>query len=426
MKINLGLIPNNAVVAVALSGGRDSMALLHKLMAEKINVKAICVEHGIRGEVSKTECDEVKKYCDGIKVVCKTYCVDAISYAKQNKLTVEQSARELRYACFEDALDGGFCDYVATAHHADDNAETVLMRIFRGTGAKGLIGISDKRDRYIRPLLASTREEIDEYVKIKNITYFEDETNAQLDYTRNFIRHEIMEKIKTRYPSAVKSISRLSSSISRDEEYFDTVVSEKIVSLDGAWGIDIKDLSIPAVSERLIRRAFYNLGVLVDVEERHVDLVKSLASAENGTTLDMPYDTVCAKEYDRIVVYKKSKPIDYEVELDGFDKCYSCAGVSVLVKSAKRRGKGLFVDYDKIKGAVFRPKRNGDIFKRYGGGTKSLGDYLTDIKLPLRLRDGLIVLAKDNDVYAIVGVEISDKAKIDKNTERIVEIRCEE
>lgn len=423
MKINLDLIPKNAVVAVALSGGRDSMALLHRLIAENITVKAICVEHGIRGEVSKSECSGVKKYCDGIGVTCKAYEVDALSYAKENKLTVEQSARELRYKCFEEALNDGFCDYVATAHHADDNAETVLMRIFRGTGVKGLIGISDKRDRYIRPLLSVTREEIDEYVKSNGIPYFEDETNACLDYTRNFIRHELMERIKERYPSVVKAITRLSSSASRDEEYFDTVVSEKIIPLNGAWGISVEDLTIPAVGERLIRRAFYNLGVTVDIEERHVEIVKSLISAENGVTVDMPYDTTCSKEYDLIAVYKKKVQDDFEVELDAFDKSYSCGDRSVLVKSADRRGEGLFVDYDKVVGAVFRPKREGDIFKRFGGGTKSLGDYLTDIKLPLRLREGLIVLAKGKEVLAVVGVEISDKAKIDGDTTRIVEIR---
>ena len=425
MKINLDLIPKNAVVAVALSGGRDSMALLHSLLAENVAVKAICVEHGIRGEVSKSECKGVKEYCDGIGVTCRTYSVDALSYAKQNKLTVEQSARQLRYECFEKALDEGFCDYVATAHHADDNAETVLMRIFRGTGAKGLIGIAKKRDRYLRPLLNVTREEIDEYVECHHIPYFEDETNTSLDYTRNFIRHEIMEKIKERYPSVVKSINRLSSSISRDELYFDTVVGERIIELNGAWAIEVKDLAIPAVGERLIRRAFYNLGVTVDVEERHVDIIKALISAENGTTLDMPYDTVCAKEYDRIVVYKKRERQDYEVKLETYDKSYKCGEVEVSVQTCNKIGRGLFVDYDKVVGAVFRPKRDGDIFKRYGGGTKSLGDYLTDVKMPLRLREELIVLAKGNEVYAVVGVEISDKAKIDDKTTRIVEIRGE-
>ena len=423
MKINVGLIPEDAVIAVALSGGRDSMALLHSLLSHNFTVKAICVEHGIRGEVSKSECRGVKEYCESLKVECRTFSVDALSYARENKLTVEQSARELRYRCFEEALNDGFCDCVATAHHADDNAETVLMRIFRGTGVKGLMGISDRRDRYIRPLLDVTREEIDEYIKQNGIPYFEDETNECLDYTRNFIRHELMERIKERYPSAVKAIRRLSLSSGRDEEYFDTLVGEKILPLDGAWGITLSDLSIPAVGERLIRRAFYNLGVTVDIEERHVEIVKSLVSAENGVSFDMPYDTVCTREYDRIVVYKKQQKADFEVELDAPDRSYQCGESTVIVRSADKRGEGLFVDYDKVSGAVFRLKREGDIFKRFGGGTKSLGDYLTDIKLPVRLRDSLIVLAKGNEVYAVVGVEISDKARIDGFTTRIVEIR---
>ena len=422
MKINLSLIPKKAIVAVALSGGRDSMALLHRLVEENINVKAICVEHGIRGEVSKEEAKGVKSYCDKIGVECRTYEVDAIKYSKEKKLTVEQSARELRYSCFENALEEGFCDLVATAHHADDNAETVIIRLIRGTGIKGLTGISDRRDRYIRPLLETTREEIDEYVKENNIVYFEDETNACLDYTRNFVRHDILERIKERFPSVVKSISRLSTLAKEDEEYFDKIVEDKIVDLGDAFGIKIEDLNITAVGERLIRRAFFNLGVTADVEERHIDLVKGLKDAENGTSLDMPYDTVCTKEYDTIAIYKRREDIDFEYTVSK-SATYQCGDRLVHVEEVDKRGReGLFVDLDKIEGATIRKKREGDIFKRFGGGTKSLGDYLTDIKMPVRLRENLVVIAKDREVLVVVGVEISDKVKVDESTVRIGKI----
>ena len=422
MKINLSLIPKKAIVAVALSGGRDSMALLHRLVEENINVKAICVEHGIRGEVSKEEAKGVKSYCDKIGVECRTYEVDAIKYSKEKKLTVEQSARELRYSCFENALEEGFCDLVATAHHADDNAETVIIRLIRGTGIKGLTGISDRRDRYIRPLLETTREEIDEYVKKNNIVYFEDETNACLDYTRNFVRHDILERIKERFPSVVKSISRLSTLAKEDEEYFDKIVEDKIVDLKDAFGIKIEDLNITAVGERLIRRAFFNLGVTADVEERHIDLVKGLKDAENGTSLDMPYDTVCTKEYDTIAIYKRREDIDFEYTVSK-SATYQCGDRLVHVEEVDKRGReGLFVDLDKIEGATIRKKREGDIFKRFGGGTKSLGDYLTDIKMPVRLRENLVVIAKDREVLVVVGVEISDKVKVDESTVRIGKI----
>ena len=423
MKINLDLIPKS-VIAVALSGGRDSMALLDRLLQEDVKVKAICVEHGIRGEISKIESKKVAEYCKDLGVECRVYSVDVPRVSKERKLTIEQTARELRYECFERALNEGFCDYIATAHHADDNAETVLMRIMRGTGAKGLTGISEVRDRYIRPLLNVTRDEIDEYVKARGITYFEDETNTCTDYTRNFIRHEIMPKLKERYPMAVKSITRLSESIRRDEEYFDMIVKEKIVDLGDAWGIKVEDIITPAIGERLIRKAFSNLGVTADVEERHVEIVKSLAFMENGTSLDMPYNTRCSKEYDLITIYKYQAQGEVELVLDDI-KTYLFGDRKITVDLKDSIGKGIFVDYDKVEGAVFRKRREKDTFKRYGGGTKSLGDYLTDIKLPKRLRDDLIVLAKGSEVYAILGVEISDKAKIDDTTTRIVQLKVE-
>lgn len=423
MKLNLNLVPKS-VVAVALSGGRDSMVLLDMLRKEDVKVKAICVEHGIRGEISKLESKKVFEFCNNLGVECRVYSVDVPKVAKERKLTIEQTARELRYQCFEKALDEGFCDYIATAHHADDNAETILMRIMRGTGAKGLTGISERRDRYIRPLLKVTRDEIDEYVEKNGIVYFEDETNTSTEYTRNFIRHEIMPKLKERYPQVVKSITRLSESIRRDEEYFETIVNKKIVDLGGAWGIRVEDLDIPAIGERLIRRAFLNLGVTADVEERHVELVKSLVCMENGTSFDMPYDTICTKEYELITIYKRQSQNEQEVVLRG-ENTYLFGDRKIVVELCDKRDKGIYVDYQKVEGAVFRQRRDGDTFKRYGGGTKSLGDYLTDIKLPIRQRDQLIVLAKGNEVLAILGVEISDKAKIDDTTTRIVQLKVE-
>lgn len=423
MKLNYSLIPKDAVVAVALSGGRDSMALLHSLLKKGYTVKAICVEHGIRGEVSKDEAKSVYNYCKKIGVECKLYTVDSLAFAEERKLTVEQSARELRYQCFESAVKDGFCDIIATAHHADDNVETLLMRILRGTGTKGLCGIAKKRGIFVRPMLEVTREEIDEYVKREDIKYFEDETNEDTTYTRNYIRHEIIPILKSRYPALNKSFSRLSETAREDEMFFAQYTKDKLIDLCGAWGIKCEDLIKPAIGSRLIRLAFSKLGVTVDVEERHVDIVKALIDEENGTSVDMPYGVVCSKEYDLVTVYKKRERNLQEVPLNSANETYTVKDIKVKVSQVeKREAGGVYLDYDKAYGAVFRTKRQGDVFKRFGGGTKSLGDYFTDIKLPVRLRDSVVVLARGSEVLAVVGIEISDKVKIDDNTQRIIKI----
>lgn len=424
MKVDFALCQKYRTIAVGLSGGRDSVVLLHLLLSKKdvlnITVRAICVEHGIR-ECSKSESESVYKLCEKLGVECRVYHVDCISYAKENKLTVEQSARELRYQCFESAMKDGFCEVIATAHHLSDNTETVLMRIFRGTGVKGLRGIAKERTGYIRPILHSTREEIDQYVQEHGLEYFEDETNTDLGYTRNYIRHVVVKDIKERYPSVDESILRLSKLANADEEYFTDLVKEKLLVLGkGVYGVSLADVKYYAVFSRLVRSAFYSLGVSVDVEDRHVELIKNLLNGENGDSLDMPYGVTVALEYEKIVFYKKDRVKDQEIPFLSTDTDIDLGvGYKIRCVDGLQKG-GLCIDYDKACGSVFRYRREGDFFKRFGGGTKSLGDYFTDIKLAKRLRDKVVVLARGSEILAVLGVEISDSVKIDKDTKTIV------
>ena len=426
MKFNSELVKSGAVIAVGVSGGRDSVALLHYLAENRekfgVEVKAICVEHGIR-ECATRERLGVQELCERLGVECKVFKVDALGYAKEKKLTVEQSARILRYDCFESAVKDGFCDTIATAHHLSDNVETVLMRIFRGTGIKGLGGIKERRDFYIRPLLSTPRKEIDEYVEKYNLPYFEDETNVDTRYTRNYIRHKVLPVILDRYPGAEENVERLAKLSAVDEAHFEKIVNEKIKTMSyGAVGVSVDETKDMAVFSRLIRRAFSLLGVDVDVEDRHVSLIESLTSGENGDTLDMPYGVKVIREYDDIVFFREGEREDREIPLVQKNFEFTL-GENFRVSEADKRGTtGLFIDYDKACGAVFRYKRDGDVFKRFGGGTKSLGDYFTDTKLPVRIRDRVVVLARDKEVLAVLGVEISEKVKIDENTKNIIEL----
>lgn len=426
MKVNLKLCQKYSTIAVGLSGGRDSMALLHYLLSKKedldVDIKAVCVDHGIR-ECSSEESKKVKDFCDRLGVQCKLYKVDCVSYSKENKLTLEQSARELRYACFEDAIKSGFCEVIATAHHLSDNTETVLMRILRGTGIKGLCGIAEEREGYIRPFLGVKREEIDRYIEENKIEYFEDETNTDTKYTRNFIRHDVLPEIKKRYPSVDESIERLSKLARSDEEYFDAITDGKLLTLGlGAYGVLVEDATYDAIFSRLVRKAFYKLGVTADVEDRHIELIKNLLSGENGDSLDMPYGACVSLEYDKLVFYKKRDISSEEILYDECEMEIDLGEGYRSRKTSNREKGGLCIDFDKARGGVFRYRREGDSFKRFGGGTKSLGDYFTDIKFPKRLRDEVVVLAKGSEVLVVLGVEISDKVKVDDNTRVIAKL----
>lgn len=426
MKINEDLFEKGLTVGVALSGGRDSSALFHYLRNRELDlgvkIVAINVEHGIR-EKSKLESRYIEDFCKKENVPCLIFSVDVPKHAKENKLTIEQSARILRYECFDKAIKSSFCDVIATAHHADDDAETILMRIFRGTGTRGLGGIIQKRGNIIRPMLEVTREEIDSYLKENDIFFFDDESNEDVKYTRNFLRKQVIPLIRQKYPSLTDSLIRLGEISALDEAHFDRLAQDKLdFSEIGAVKIKIKDLKDEALAFRLIIKAFNHLGVNSDVEYRHVKLLLDFISAQNGKVLDMPYFIRAYREYDEIVFEKAEEASQSEIVIDKFPFECEFLGQKISFELKDERENGLCVDGDKLLGAVIRQREKGDRFKRFKGGEKSLGDYFTDLKYPLRKRDKTPVIARDKNVLAIVGVEISDSVKITEGTKRIVKI----
>lgn len=436
IQINLNKILENTpykdgrVVGVALSGGRDSIALCHALKEAGENVVAINVEHGIRGEASKADSAFVSDFCKERGIKLYSFSVDAPAYAKEHGKTIEQSARILRYRVFDKCLFDGVCDVVALAHHADDQAETILMRILRGTGTKGLVGMKEVNGKYIRPLLRYTREDIDEYVKANALPYVEDETNADLSYSRNFLRAELA-RLKERYPDLSNSFARLSRVADETEEYLDSVLPELTLK-DGEVYISSADCANSFVLKRLVLRACEMLGVSQDIEEKHLLSVVELSQNETGKRLNLSHGIVAHKDANGIVVTRENATCANDCDTDNICVPFAVGefeniGVSVeyaqeVVKEEARAG-ALFADFDKIpSGAVIRTRRDGDFICKFGGGTKSVGDFLTDKKIPLRTRDSLKVVAKGSEVFAIFGVEISEKVKVDEQTRRIVKL----
>jgi tRNA(Ile)-lysidine synthase len=215
--LNKNLFNKGDVVAIALSGGKDSVCLFHLVLScakeLDIEVKAINVEHGIRGQSSIDDSAFVNDFCSRLGIELKSYSVNVPEHVKKTGFSEEQSARILRYECFDNALMDGFCDKIATAHHLDDNVETVLFNLTRGTGLEGLCGIPDKRGRFIRPILTVSRAEIEEYCRSFGIEYVTDSTNLCDDYTRNKIRHKVIPILKEINPSVVETVKRTTDNL---------------------------------------------------------------------------------------------------------------------------------------------------------------------------------------------------------------------
>lgn len=414
-------------VAVAVSGGADSMALLHFTVnfctRFRFKTVALNIEHGIRGENSLRDTAFVKEYCAEKGIPLLEYKVDAPHKAKADKMPLEQAARILRYECFADAVKRGNCDAVFTAHHASDNLESVLFNLFRGTGVKGLTGIRDYESVIYRPFIKVSKAEITEYVKQHNIPYVDDETNFCVDYTRNFLRLNVIPKIKELFPEAEKSVLRLTETLKAEDEFLETLAKDAIAKSNDGYYIS---LSTPrAVMARAVIIALKNLGLKRDYEKIHVDDVCALVDKENGKTVFLPLNIKAAREYDKITLFKdrtlkNDTAVPFSVGLHALNGRTITATLCESASSEELK-KGIYADLDKIPDdAEIRFRKKGDRFTKFGGGTKSLSDYFTDKKIPLKDRDGVLLVAVQGDVLVINGIAVSDKVKIDKNTKKII------
>ncbi len=429
MQINLTkFIGSNQTVGVAVSGGSDSMALLHYMLCESkkyhFNVIAINVEHGIRGEASKNDTNFVIEYCKKNQIKLLTFSVDCPAYAKKNKLSLEQAGRILRYQCFNQAIEDKKCDKVATAHHQKDNFESVLFNLFRGTGLKGLIGIEQNfSDKIIRPFLSVSKQEIEEYISQNNIPFVNDQTNFSDEYTRNAIRLNLLPEIEKLFPEAQKSVYRLSQ-IAKVEDDF--MHSEALKSLNLFRDkVEINLPIHPAILSRATVLALKHLGVEKDWEKTHIDSVIELSSLKNSSKVNLPNGIIAVKEYNKITFYKnlKCEPISIPFSLGKFEFNQTKISIEKVDRCPDLKN-GFYCDKDKIPAtAVIRTRVDGDKFTKFGGGTKSLNDYLTDKKIPLMQRDSLPLIAVDDDVLAIFGIAIGDKIKINKDTKTILQLK---
>ena len=415
-------------VAVAVSGGADSMALLHfiaRFDGFPLKVVALNVEHGIRGETSLRDTAFVKDYCaaQGIRFI--GYSVTAPAKARAEKISVEQAARILRYECFADAIDSGKCDAVLTAHHSGDNAESVLFNLFRGTGVKGLTGIKDFGNRIYRPFIKVSKAEITRYVRDNGVPFVDDETNFSDDYTRNFLRLNVIPKIKEVFPEVEKSVSRLSETLAAEDEYLDSEAEKLLSREDGVYYVSLP--APRALCARAVIKAVNRLGITHDYEKTHVDEVCALADNQNGKFAVLPKGVKAVREYDRIALYvDRSAAEKPSCETPFSLGKFTVGNRTVTIKNANGATdlkSGLYADASKIPAdAVIRTRRTGDVFRKFGGGSKSLSDFLTDKKIPRKDRDALILIASGENVLAICGVAVSDSVKVDGTTRKTIQI----
>lgn len=429
------LFKSGEIIGVGCSGGSDSLALLHYLANNQekfdIEVVAIHVDHEIR-ENSYIDADFVKEKAREWGIRFYKFRVDAPKIAKEKGISLESAAREARYGVFKTLLKKGLIDKIALAHHISDQAETILMHLFRGTGiagAKGMNAISDKV--YVRPFLNTTKDEILQYLAENHLDYCEDETNEDISYNRNFVRNVLMKEIKSRWPNVEQALVNFAKSVKDDDEYINKqIYAEAIITEDKVVKIPTSYfLYDKALVSRIIFRAVKSIGINQDIERKHIEAISELAlKGDNGKRLFLPFEAIAIKEYDYLTIYNRHKEevkFEQELKCGEFDVPNFGKLVVKRVKDFSILPGQLLIDYRKVpKDVVWRFRQDGDIFTKFGGGTKKLKSFMIDKKIPVRLRDYIPVLASGNEIFAIAGVEISDKVKVENvPTAYLIEVK---
>lgn len=445
------LINENDNIVIGVSGGPDSMALLYLLVKikkdKKFNLYLAHVNHGVRGEDARADEEFVRKKAEELKLPYYFKKADMLALAKEKSISAEEAGREIRYGFFNEILKEKGGGKIAVAHNKNDQAETLLMRIIRGTGIDGLKGMDYINGNIIRPLLKTNREEIEAYIERNQIETVLDKTNLETIYTRNKIRLELLPYIRDNFnPNIIDSLWRLSSSAEIDNKFLEDYSNNKYnhilsmksrsrITLDKD-GFDKEDRSI---QQRIIRRAISDLGDnLQGIVHQHIKMVLDLfSSGETGKEVHLPKDLVARLDYTNLIIEKK-KPegeVDYLEELSlgknqlkGIPYKINLRVLPLSEMGNMTKGDRIRVfDYGKVKGQLrVRNRRPGDRFTPFGmKGRKKLKDYFIDEKISKDLRDRIPLLIDDEEILWVVGYRTSELYRVNKETEEILVVELQ-
>lgn len=426
------MLPTGAVILCAVSGGADSMCLLHLLdtmSSERgFSLRAAHFNHNLRGDESLRDEAFVRTWCRERDIPFTCGSEDVAAEAVRTGRGIEETARSLRYAFLERTAKELGAVRIATAHTANDNAETMLLHLVRGSGLQGLTGIPPRRGNVVRPLLTATRAEVEEYCARHGVRYIEDSTNGDERYTRNFLRRRVMPLLEQVNPRVTETLSAAADRLRVDNDYLAAraakAANQSRVTPDGLAikGEVLADLP-DAIAGRVVRQLMEKAGGGANCTAAHINALLALShGTDPSARVDLPGLTA-RRMYGELVLTPGKElpepPRPAPVQL-GERIVYGETGWSVTCRQAvcpetsSKKPDTFFFSCDKIKGAlILRPRQTGDIIKLPGRGTKTVKKLLIDEKIPLVHRELLPVLADDAGVLAVAsfGPDVSRLAQ---------------
>ncbi len=429
-------------IIVALSGGADSVSLLAALdqlrrdggLPQELSLLAAHVNHGLRGEEADRDEAFVRNLCERRGIPLEVLSVNVAEQALKGE-GIEAAGRRIRYGFFRRLQQRYGYRYIATAHNADDQLETVLLNLTRGSGLQGLCGIPPVRDGIIRPLLGCSREEIEAYCADNGLAYVQDSTNTDTAYRRNLLRHKVLPVLKEINPQLGAASIRLTESLREDEARLSRLTRDLLQNAarpDGQYDRGVLLCSPPALLRRALKLVMENAGG--DPEERHVQLLESALRAGDGA-VQIPGEVTATVKGDRLTAASRParpRKIDYfewpvklgvNLEIAGKTYTASCLSRENFEKMRKvyKNVLKFALDCDKMTGnLVARQRKSGDSFHPVGGVGKTLKKFFQEQAVPIEQRAEIPILCDEQGVVLVTGFSCDNRVRIDSKTQRVL------
>ena len=414
MRMTDALPPRGERVVCAVSGGADSMCLLHLVWSQGYDVIAAHFEHGIRGEESQRDARFVETWCRKHGIPFVLGHGDAPGYAAENGLSLEEAARELRYDFLYKTAEAYGTDRILTAHSLDDNAETLLFNLIRGSGTAGLCGIPQSRGKLLRPLLHVSRAEIEAYLRENEVPHVEDSSNESDDYTRNLIRHRVMpllKEINPRFPEAAERTARLSE---RDEAFFSALARAYLGRELKNESLPLESLRVlhPAVASRVIRTLFPGLSM-----ERCDAVLDFVRGSEYGL-LEIPGRTLRREQGRLYLRGEESVSVPERRLIPGESLELPELGLRIETRECVYNGeihdlfKTFYLKYEIVgTDLLCTGRRAGDSIRPKGRGVrKRLSALFKEAGYTRRMRDACLILRDRDGPLFVRGLAVDERA----------------
>ncbi len=409
---------------VAVSGGMDSMVLLHLMQQLQLNIAVVHCNFKLRGEESDGDEDFVMNYCKlhSIPFFCQRF--DTQQFASDHKLSIQVAARQLRYNWFFEVLEVQKFHFVATAHHLDDQLETWMINFLRGTGLNGLTGIPLQNDTVLRPLLSFSRNQIEAHAQDHGVLWRDDSSNASDNYLRNKIRHHVIPTLKELNPNLLttfeKTIANLDQAQSMVEDASSIVYRKVVKELDNQKIIDLKALmELPNYTAYLYQwLAPFGFSAWADIAE--------VVTAQSGKQIFSDKHRLL-KDRETLILAIKLEPKQEEFWIPDHQTTLQFP-IPIAFSSVSELGfadsKTIFVDSDSLKFPLkLRKWRAGDYFYPFGmEGKKKVSKFFKDEKISLHDKEKMWLLCSEDQPIWIVGKRMDNRFKVTENTRTIVKI----